>query len=86
MTCDVDYSSMALSINSEPEAYQEHAHHTRSPPALMRMALELTEALPSIVKRKFEAAKASSDLVFSPTDLAIIRTSNGIPASNHANH
>ncbi|KAJ5025563.1 5',5'''-P-1,P-4-tetraphosphate phosphorylase 2 [Bipolaris maydis] len=45
----------------------------------MRMSLELAEALPSIVKRKFEAAKASSDLIFSPTDVALIRTSNGIP-------
>lgn len=48
----------------------------------MRMSLELAEALPSIVKRKFEAAKASSDLIFSPTDVALIRTSNGIPASH----
>ncbi|KAG9187725.1 sulfate adenylyltransferase (ADP) / ATP adenylyltransferase [Alternaria panax] len=32
-----------------------------------------------IAKRKFEAAKASSDLLFSPTELAIIRTSAGIP-------
>ncbi|KAG9378894.1 APA2 ATP adenylyltransferase [Pyrenophora tritici-repentis] len=45
----------------------------------MRMLLELSEALPSIVKRKFEAAKASSDLLFSPSELAIIRTSTGIP-------
>jgi len=45
----------------------------------MRMLLQLSEALPSIVKRKFEAAKASSDLLFSPSELAIIRTSTGIP-------
>ncbi|CAG5178057.1 uncharacterized protein ALTATR162_LOCUS8513 [Alternaria atra] len=43
------------------------------------MLLGLSEALPSIAKRKFEAAKASSDLLFSPTELAIIRTSAGIP-------
>ncbi|RAR00547.1 5',5'''-P-1,P-4-tetraphosphate phosphorylase 2 [Stemphylium lycopersici] len=36
-------------------------------------------ALPNIARRKFDAAKASSDLLFSPTELAIIRTSNGIP-------
>ena len=47
----------------------------------MRMLLELPEALPSIVKRKFEAAKACSDLLFSPSELAIIRTSTGIPVS-----
>ncbi|KAF5850926.1 hypothetical protein GGP41_010570 [Bipolaris sorokiniana] len=35
------------------------------------MSLELAEALPSIVKRKFEAAKASSDLIFSPTDFQL---------------
>ncbi|CAN9311386.1 unnamed protein product [Alternaria alternata] len=43
------------------------------------MLLGLPEALSSITKRKFEAAKASSDLLFSPTELAIIRTSAGIP-------
>ncbi|RMZ72115.1 bis(5 -nucleosyl)-tetraphosphatase [Pyrenophora seminiperda CCB06] len=43
------------------------------------MMLQLSEALPSIVKRKFEAAKASSDVLFSPSELAIIRTSTGIP-------
>ena len=52
----------------------------------MRMLLELSEALPSIVKRKFEAAKASSDLLFSPSDLAIIRTTTGIPVSECACH
>lgn len=43
----------------------------------MKMLLGLPEALSSITKRKFEAAKASSDLLFSPTELAIIRTSAG---------
>ena len=47
----------------------------------MKMILGLSEALPSITKRKFEAAKASSDLLFSPTELAIIRSSAGIPVS-----
>ncbi|KAL1796889.1 hypothetical protein ACET3X_005429 [Alternaria dauci] len=48
-------------------------------PTLMKMLLGLSEALSTITKRKFEAAKASSDLLFSPTELAIIRTSAGIP-------
>ena len=48
----------------------------RSP---MRMLLNLAEALPSLVEAKFTAAKASSSLLFSPTELAIIRTSSGIP-------
>jgi hypothetical protein len=48
---------------------------------LMRMILGLPEALPRITKRKFEAAKASSDLLFSPTEVAIIRSSAGVPVS-----
>ncbi|KAF1841590.1 Ap4A phosphorylase-like protein II [Cucurbitaria berberidis CBS 394.84] len=43
------------------------------------MLLGLSEALPSLVEAKFKAAKASSSLLFSPTELAIIRTSTGIP-------
>jgi ATP adenylyltransferase len=47
----------------------------------MRMLLGLTEALPSLVEAKFNAAKASSSLLFSPSELAIIRTSAGVPVS-----
>lgn len=47
----------------------------------MKMLLGLTEALPSLVEAKFKAAKASSSLLFSPTELSIIQTSTGIPAS-----
>ena len=46
-----------------------------------KMLLGFTESLPSLVKAKFASAKASSSLVFSPTELSIIRTSTGIPAS-----
>lgn len=46
-----------------------------------KMLLGLTEPLPSLVKAKFKAAKATSSLLFSPTELSIIRTSAGIPAS-----
>lgn len=49
----------------------------------MRMLLGLTEALPSLVEAKFQAAKASSSLLFAPSELAIIRTSTGIPVSSH---
>ncbi|CAO2657197.1 Nn.00g033230.m01.CDS01 [Neocucurbitaria sp. VM-36] len=45
----------------------------------MRMLLGLSEALPNLVEAKFKAAKAASSLLFSPTELAIIRTSTGIP-------
>lgn len=47
--------------------------------AHMRMLLGLSQALPSLVEAKFRSAKAASSLVFSPTELAIIRTSTGIP-------
>ena len=49
-----------------------------------KMLLGLTESLPSLVEAKFQAAKASSSLVFSPTELSIIRTATGIPASASA--
>ncbi|KAF2467226.1 Ap4A phosphorylase-like protein II [Lindgomyces ingoldianus] len=45
----------------------------------MRMLLGLSESLPSLVEAKFNAAKAAQSLIFSPTELAIIRTSTGIP-------
>ncbi|KAJ4374267.1 bifunctional AP-4-A phosphorylase/ADP sulfurylase [Neocucurbitaria cava] len=43
------------------------------------MLLGLSEALPHLVDAKFKAAKAASSLLFSPTELAIIRTSAGVP-------
>ncbi|CBX94761.1 hypothetical protein IAQ61_009422 [Plenodomus lingam] len=43
------------------------------------MLLGLSEGLPSLVEAKFLAAKASASLLFSPTEVAIIRTSTGIP-------
>ncbi len=46
---------------------------------MKKMLLGLSEALPSLVDAKFKAAKASSSLLFSPTELSIIRTSSGIP-------
>ncbi|KAJ4992718.1 Diadenosine 5',5'''-P1,P4-tetraphosphate phosphorylase 2-like protein 2 [Stagonosporopsis vannaccii] len=44
-----------------------------------KMILGLADSLPSLVEAKFRTAKASSSLVFSPTELSIIRTSTGIP-------
>lgn len=49
-----------------------------------KMLLGLTEPLPGLVEAKFKAAKASESLLFSPTELSIIRTSTGIPASSRA--
>ncbi|KAF2438668.1 hypothetical protein P171DRAFT_458360 [Karstenula rhodostoma CBS 690.94] len=43
--------------------------------------LGLSEALPHLVESKFTSARASQALLFSPTELSIIRTSAGIPAS-----
>ncbi|KAL6712386.1 bifunctional AP-4-A phosphorylase/ADP sulfurylase [Coniothyrium glycines] len=43
------------------------------------MLLGLSEALPSLVESKYSAAKASSSLVFSPTQVTTIRTLKGIP-------
>ncbi|KAF2856996.1 Ap4A phosphorylase-like protein II [Plenodomus tracheiphilus IPT5] len=43
------------------------------------MLLGLSQGLPSLVEAKFIAAKASASLLFSPTEVAIIRTSAGIP-------
>jgi ATP adenylyltransferase len=47
----------------------------------MRMLLGLSETLPGLAEARFTSAKASSSLLFSPTELAIIRTSSGIPVA-----
>lgn len=47
----------------------------------MRMLLGLSEALPSLVEAKFRSARATQSLVFSPTELTIIRTTTGVPVS-----
>ncbi|KAG9950051.1 HIT-like protein, partial [Aureobasidium melanogenum] len=43
------------------------------------MQLGLEEALPSLVKAKFATAKASQALIFSSTELSILRTKSGAP-------
>ncbi|KAH9868700.1 hypothetical protein J1614_007772 [Plenodomus biglobosus] len=43
------------------------------------MLLGLSEGLPGLVEAKFLTAKASTSLLFSPTEVAIIRTLAGIP-------
>jgi ATP adenylyltransferase len=64
--------------NSEIEVLN-HPTSTMFPPTLKTMRLGLSEALPSLVKAKFNAAKANSSLLFSPSELSIIRTSTDIP-------
>lgn len=46
------------------------------------MQLGLEEALPSLVKAKFATAKASQALIFSSTELSILRTKSGAPVSS----
>jgi ATP adenylyltransferase len=48
---------------------------------MRKMLLGLSDALPNLVEAKFTAAKAKTSLIFSHTELAIIRTSAGIPVS-----
>lgn len=43
----------------------------------------LSAALPSLVEAKFASAKASGALIFSDTELSIVRTSKGIPVSKY---
>jgi hypothetical protein len=52
----------------------------------MRMLLGLSTPLPSLVAAKFTSAKATSSLLFSPTEVAIIRTSEGIPVPSDSGH
>lgn len=46
------------------------------------MQLGLEEALPSLVKAKFATAKASQALIFSSTELSILRTNSGASVSH----
>lgn len=43
------------------------------------MLLGLPERLPGLVEAKFRAAQATKSLIFSSTELAIIRTTAGVP-------
>jgi hypothetical protein len=43
------------------------------------MMLELAEALHSLVGKKFRAARAAKQLIFSPTEVTVIHTSSGLP-------
>jgi ATP adenylyltransferase len=45
------------------------------------MLLGLSEPLPRLVESKFQVAKATHSLIFSPTELAIVQTTAGIPVS-----
>ncbi|PVH97847.1 HIT-like protein [Periconia macrospinosa] len=46
---------------------------------MRKMLLNLSESLPNLVRAKYKEAKASEALVFSPTEVDVIRTSAGIP-------
>jgi hypothetical protein len=52
-----------------------------TPPKPMKMLLGLSEALSSLAEARFISAKATSSLLFSPTEVAVIRTSSGIPVA-----
>lgn len=78
MTCDISFR-LSRYLRARSFKLQPSTPPITGTPTPMKMLLGLPEALSSITKRKFEAAKASSDLLFSPTELAIIRTSAGIP-------
>lgn len=43
------------------------------------MQLNLAGPLPDLVRAKFEAAKAAGEVVFSDTEVTVIRTEAGIP-------
>jgi hypothetical protein len=45
------------------------------------MFARLSESLRPLVESKYQAAKAASSVIYSPSQLAIIRTSTGIPVS-----
>ncbi|KAF1913967.1 Ap4A phosphorylase-like protein II [Ampelomyces quisqualis] len=45
----------------------------------MKMLLGLSETLPSLVEAKFASARATSGLLFSPSEVSTIRTSTGFP-------
>jgi hypothetical protein len=67
-------------LDQAPTSLNHQSTNLRSS---MRMLLNLSEALPSLVEAKFTTARASSSLLFSPTELAIIRTASGIPVGTH---
>jgi len=47
------------------------------------MLLGLSESFPSLVESKFKAAQAAKSLIFSPTELTVIRTTAGLPVSTY---
>jgi hypothetical protein len=49
------------------------------------MKLELAESISELVKSKYFSAKSSGSLVFSPTELTIIRSRSGLPVISRCN-
>jgi hypothetical protein len=81
LRCDVleNKPRDALTPSSGYNTLRHPASTAIVPLSHMRMLLGLSEALPSLVKAKFKAAEASSSLSFAPSELAIIKTSTGVP-------
>lgn len=50
----------------------------------LKMLLGLPEALPKLVEAKFASALSSKSLIFSHTELTIIRTTTGVPVSKYS--
>lgn len=48
------------------------------------MELGLSDSLRSLVSKSFRAAKQSQSLLFSETELAVIRSRHGVPVSSVA--
>ena len=46
--------------------------------------LELSESLHVMVARHFKAAKQSKSVIFSDTELAVIRSGRGVPVSRRS--
>jgi hypothetical protein len=76
LKCDVCVGDVCA-----PDGRPPHLHTHRSFPLRenIRMLLGLIEALPSLVEARFASAKAASSLLFSPTEVAVLRSSLGIP-------
>jgi uncharacterized protein YpuA (DUF1002 family) len=48
---------------------------------LATMKFEIADTLNKMVSRKYQSAKSSGSLIFSPTELTVIHSKSGIPVS-----
>jgi hypothetical protein len=83
--CMREWGPGALAFWRSPQSEAALASLTAFSPLRLHMSrkmiLGLPDSLPRLVEAKFQTAKASSSLLFSPTELSIVRTSTGLPAS-----